>query len=310
MRGRSVPELSQVGIIGCGTVGRTLAARLLRHGRVPQVYDQDPARTAQVVDAGGIAANTAHELAEQVDCLISALPRAVDVEGVFLGPAGVLAAMKPRSMVLESSTVGPECVRTVADEAKRKKIRYLDTPLARGAVVDHQATLTVLVGGNADHFDLARPVLELLADKLLYCGGVGQAQVVKLINNLLTHIITVAAGEALALGVRSGLSLDLICSALNSGTAQNRVVDELLPGSAFQGDWSPGHRIDMGVKELEEVDRLAAMEGVSQSLLEPVLRLFRLADDKGWGDLSVHAVLRMVEEQAGVRLRSETDQGD
>ncbi len=302
--------MNRIGIIGCGTLGRTFASRLLRYGNAPLVYDQDPAKTAQVVDAGGACAETLHELAGQVDCIISALPRPEDVEAVFLGDAGVLAAMNPRSLVVESSTVGPDCVRTIAAAAAGKKIRYLDAPLCRGAIVDQNATLTLLVGGNADHFDLARPILNIIADKLLYCGGVGQAQVVKLINNQVTHIITVAVGESLALGVRSGLSLDLICSALNSGTAQNRVVDELLPGSAFRGDWSPGHRIDMVIKELEEVDRLAAAQGVSQTVLEPVLKLFRMAEEKGWGGLSAHAVLRIAEEQAGVLLRSETDKGD
>jgi 3-hydroxyisobutyrate dehydrogenase-like beta-hydroxyacid dehydrogenase len=87
-------------------------------------------------------------------------------------------------------------------------------------------------------------------------------------------------------------------------------MDELLPESALQGDWSPGHRLDMALKELEEVRRLADGQEVALTVLEPVLQHFRDANERGWEALSAHAVLKQIEQQAGVRLRTEVDRED
>ena len=101
-----------------------------------------------------------------------------------------------------------------------------------------------------------------------------------------------------------GASLDLLSTALHHGTGQNRVLDELFPCSVFQGDFRPGLRLDLALKDLDLAQELAGEQQVDLFLSEPVRRLFEEARERGWGDLTVHAVVRLIEERSGVQLRS------
>jgi 3-hydroxyisobutyrate dehydrogenase-like beta-hydroxyacid dehydrogenase len=188
--------------------------------------------------------------------------------------------------------------------AAARRIRLLDCPLSRGGVAESGAEIVVWVGGNPDHFALARPVLDGFADRITYCGGLGQGQVAKLVNNFVTHALTVVLGDALVMGVRAGGSVDLLRNALHDGTAQNRLLDELLPASVFRGDWRPGLTLTLAVKDLRLAEELTAEVGAELSTLDSVRGAYRRALEQGWGDLSMYAVIRLAEEAADTPLRS------
>lgn len=238
------------------------------------------------------------ELASSSIVTASCLPDPETVRSIALGPAGLFANARPRTIHIETSTVGPACVRELDGEAKAQQIRFVDAPVSRGK----DDELVMWVGAHADHFDLARPVLEHLADRVVYCGGVGLGQTTKLVNNLIAHALIAVVGEALALGVRSGASLDRLATALQHGTAQNRVLDELFPASVFRGDYRPGLRLDLALKDLDLARELA--NGSEPATAGPIRDLLEEARSRGWGDLSAHAVVRLIEERTGVELRS------
>ena len=167
----------------------------------------------------------------------------------------------------------------------------------------------MFAGADGDDFDEVRHLLESMVDRVLYCGGVGKGQVTKLINNLVTEVMTVVVGEALALGVRSGASIDLLRSALHEGTAQTRLLDEMLPMTVFRGDWRPGFRLDLAEKDLGLAVELAQEQGMTLTAIDEVVGLYRQAMAKGWSSLSSHTVVRLIEEAARVELRSPIFQG-
>ncbi len=296
-----------MGLVGCGPLGRTLGTRLLTAGHPLTVFDRERDAAQPLLEAGAVWARSPAELASTCSFLVSCLPAPGDVESIAPGPRGMWAAAAPHTMHLEMSTVGPACIRRLAGEAVAAGIRFVDSPVSRGARRDDatgDVDLVLWVGATPDHYDLARPVLDRLGDRVIYCGGVGLGQTTKIVNNLIAHVLIVLVGEALALGVRAGASVDLLSAALQHGTAQNRLLDELFPASLFQDDFRPGLRLDLALKDLDLAHQLADEQDVELVLSRPVRELFEQARGRGWGDLSAHAVVRLIEERSGVRLRS------
>jgi 3-hydroxyisobutyrate dehydrogenase-like beta-hydroxyacid dehydrogenase len=198
-------------------------------------------------------------------------------------------------------------VRGLAPEARAAGIRLIDAPVSRGGQpqgAEGEAEIVLWVGAAADHLDLARPVLDLLGDRVVYCGGVGMGQTTKIINNLVAHALIALVGEALALGVRAGVSLDLLSTSLQHGTGQNRVLDDLFPHSLFQGNFRPGLRLDHAMKDIDLALQLAREHELELVSSAPVRELFEEALSRGWGERSAHSAVRLIEERFGVRLRS------
>ena len=293
----------RVGLIGCGVLGRTLGVRLLRRGYGLAVHDKSPERAAPLLAEGAVWVENPSALASGAVLIISALPNPEDSESVAL--AGELWSRAARGLFhLEAATVGVSSVRRLSSAASRKGIHYLDGPISRGAASEQGFRLVMFVGADGDQFDMARPLLEAMADRVFYCGGVGKGQVTKLINNLVTQAMTVVLGDALAMGVRAGASVDLLRSALHEATAQTRLLDEMLPASVFRGDWRPGLRLDLAEKDLGLAVELAQEHGMELTAIDEIRGLYREAMSRGWSGLSAHAVVRLIEEAAGVELRS------
>ena len=295
----------RVGLIGCGVVGRHLGARLLQAGFEVRVHDRHREKTDALTARGAVWSPSPSSLGSECGTVVSALPRADDVVDALISPDGAWTSMAKGSLHVDTSTIGVACARALAAEAKRRKIRYLDAPLSAAHVADTGPTLALFVAGNADHYDLARPLLSAMAEHIHFLGGPpGLGQVAKLVNNLTSHCMTIVLADALAMGMKAGLSIELLRSAIHDGTAQCRLLDELLPAGAFAGDWRPGLRLDLAVKDLALAEELSRETAVEQNFLRATRALYEEAADRGWGELSSHAVLRLQEERASVSFRS------
>ena len=293
-----------VGLVGCGIVGTHLGTRLLRAGHTLKVHDIDATRAESLLAAGATWAALPRTAGEGCGLTIGALPGPDEDRAVLLGDDGLWAAAEEGLVHLDCSTVGPDCARRLAKKARARKVRYLDAPISRGALTERGPLLVMWIGGDADLFDEFRPLLETLADRLSWCGGVGHAQITKLINNLVTQSLAVTLGEALTLGVRAGVQLESLRGALRQGTAQNRLLDEMLPFSAFRDEWRPGLRLDLAAKDLGLATDLAAEHGLKLPLTKRVVKEYQRALEQGWAGSSCHSVLKLAEERAGVTLRS------
>ena len=243
---------SPVGLAGCGTLGRSLGRRLLGTGASAVVFDHHPEAAQPLLEAGAVWAASPAELASRCSRIVSCLPGPAEVEAIAAGPDGLWAHAAPQTIHVETSTVGPACMRRLLPRASACGIRHIDCPVSRGALRETEggdsriepAELVLWVGANADHLDLARPLLERLGDRIVYCGGVGLGQTTKIVNNLIAHVLIVLVGEALILGVRGGASLELLQNSLHqrrrtaSWTSCCRLrSSEGIPGPACAWIW-------------------------------------------------------------------------
>ena len=297
--------MKRVGLIGCGVVGSELGMRRLRSGFELRVHEKHREKAEALLAAGAVWADRPTELGEHSEVLVSSLPGPGDVLEALLGPDGAWSAALPKTLHVDTSTIGVACARMLAGEATRRRIRYLDSPLSAAEAREEGPALTLFVGGHADYFDLARPLLHTMAEHVHFVGGSpGFGQVVKLVNNLASQAMTVALADALAIGVKAGVPIELLRAALHDGTAQCRLLDELLTVSVLRGDWRPGLRLDLALKDLALVSELSRETGAEAWLLARVREVHERALERGWGDASEHVVFQLKEESAGVSFRS------
>jgi 3-hydroxyisobutyrate dehydrogenase len=293
----------RIGFVGLGVVGQPMTRRLLQAGHSLVVHDLRPSTGQPLVAEGATWAARPGEVAAASEVVFTSLPGPPEVEAVALGEGGLLAAAAPGLIYLDTTTVGPACIRRVAAAAEPRGVHVLDVAVSQGPRRAEEGDLSLWVGGDEAIFERVRPLLDVVGSHILYCGPVGCGQITKLVNNLTSQCINVALGETLSLGVRAGVPLETLCAALATGTAQTRTLDELLPRGLFRGNLQPGFRLDLAAKDVRLATDLGRELRLPLPLANLVDQTYVAAQARGLGSLSTHAVIRLIEDAAGLTLR-------
>lgn len=293
---------ARIGFIGIGTMGLPMALNVLRGGYPLTVYDLSEAALAEAEKAGARRAATIAELVRQSDVVITMLPDAPDVEATALGPDGIEANAKPGLIYVDMSTIDPVTSRRVGARLAARGIRMIDSPVARGVENARAGTLALMIGGDLATFQEVEPLLRRMADTITHCGELGNGTAMKLVNNFLSAGIVSAIAEAMTIGLKAGLPLDLMVR-ISGGTGTNNTwLHKLMPGKAFLGDFSPGFMSRLARKDQRLATKLAAEIGVPLTLGAAVLQLLDETTEKYPRD-DFTSILRLVGERAGVEIR-------
>jgi 3-hydroxyisobutyrate dehydrogenase-like beta-hydroxyacid dehydrogenase len=295
--------MSDVGFIGLGTMGGPMARNVLKRGHRLTVHDVNPRAVAALVEAGATAAPTPKAVAAAAEIVITMLPDAPDVERVARGPDGILAGLRPGSVLLEMSTIDPGTSRALAREARAQGSDLVDSPV--GKTADHavSGTLTLMVGGEAATVARVRPVLDCMGTDFFHCGGVGAGHAMKCLNNLLATTLVAANAEALVAGLKAGLTLDTMIAVMQKTMAWNSQLAVAFPLRPLAGDFTAGFMLRLAHKDC----RLALAMNRDLGLAAPVgaatLAACQEGLDAGYGTNDVGVLLKLREERAGVEVR-------
>ena len=251
--------VKRVGVVGAGRMGLPMARHAAAAGFQVVVFDIDPAACRKAELAGLRVAGSLAELAAELDCALVVVPRDDDVLSLSRGPEGLLATLPAGAVLALCSSLLPETPRTIQDEAGGRGPRVLDLPLVGGVGGAEAGTLTLLAGGDRKDLNRARPMLESFATQIHHLGPVGSAQIAKTVNNLMLWANLAAAAESLALGVRLGLDVDRLRSALADCSADSWALRGI---GRIQPSWPR--------KDLENALASAADAGVELPLAERV----------------------------------------
>lgn len=209
-----------VTVIGLGNMGMAMAGRLVARGVVPRAWDLDAGKRAAATAAG---AQVPAGLADAGDALVVlSLPNEAAVGAVL---AALLPALPAGAVIADTSTLSPGAVRGFARQAAAVGCDYLDAPVSGGPAGAAAGTLAMMVGGPAAALERARPVLDLLATRILHIGESGAGQVAKLVNNLMVATNLVVAGEALRLGARAGVPPEALLPVINGATGRSAATE-------------------------------------------------------------------------------------
>jgi 3-hydroxyisobutyrate dehydrogenase len=240
-----------IGFIGLGAMGDPMAKRVASAGFSLVVLDADAEKAAEIAQAtGGTVAANGRALAEVCDVIVTMLPSSAIVRAVLEGERGVMAGVKPGTVILEMSSGVPEATRAIADELSEKGAIPLDCPVSGGVSRAVTGDLAIMVGGGDKGFAIGEPVLATMGNSIIRTGPVGSAHAMKALNNLVSAGGFLIGIEALLIGGRFGLDPSLMVDVLNNSTGMNNSTQKKFKQFVLSREFNAGFGLDLMVKDL------------------------------------------------------------
>lgn len=290
-----------LGYIGLGLMGKPMARNLLKAGFKVVVHNRSRGAVDELVAEGALEAQSPKEIAQQVDIVFTNLPDSPDVELVALGKEGIIEGAHEGLIFVDHSTIKPESARHIAAQLAAAGVLALDAPVSGGDIGAQEGTLTIMVGGEAQALERARPALEAMGKAVTHIGGPGAGQVAKCCNQIMVAAQMAAMGELLIFARKAGVDPRKVVEAIKGGAAQCWTLDTK-PPRLFEGNRQPGFKAYMQAKDLgivmetaEAYDMPLPAAGVNTELFNQMLEL-------GMGELDNSAVVGVIEQMAGIDL--------
>ncbi|SDJ08943.1 NAD(P)-dependent oxidoreductase [Billgrantia gudaonensis] len=261
--------IQSITVIGLGNMGRGMALTLHRAGFEVQGTDiAEPAR--QRLEADGIATAPMESLAA-TDAYLLSLPTSAQVREVLESRPGLLNRAPAGSLIVDTSTSDPAESRELAARVVDAGLAWLDAPVSGGPSGAHSGQLGMLIGGQPDTLERARPLLEALAARITHVGDAGSGHVVKLANNFLcaAHLLTTA--EAVAMASRAGVDPEACLQGLNSGSGRSAVSEVNFPRWVLSGAFDSGFTTGLMRKDLRLARQAAEGLGMPEGLMRAVV---------------------------------------
>src|SRR4051812_17519060 len=282
-----------VGFVGLGTMGGAMAANLARAGFAVRAWNRTAGRAAELADLGVTLARTAAAAASDADVVITIVSDTPDVEAVLFGPEGVADGARPGTIVVDMSTISPSATREFAARLSERGIRLLDAPVSGGSEGAKKGTLSIFVGGDPSALEEARPVLAAMGTTITHLGPVGSGQAAKAINQVILAGTYLGVAEGIVLGLKAGLDVEALVTALSGGAAQSWVLANR-SGRMLANDYPLGFKVALHRKDLGIALQLARETGASL----PVAALAETIESgliaRGHGDDDMSALARAI----------------
>jgi 3-hydroxyisobutyrate dehydrogenase len=287
----------EIGWIGTGIMGAPMARRLIGGGHRVRVFNRtlEKAR-AMVADGASVAADAA-ACAAGAEVVFIMVPDTPDAEATV---AKIEPALKAGQLVVDMSTVAPAGERAIAARLKKAGVDYLDAPVSGGDVGAREGTLAIMVGGEANAFERARPLFELMGKRVTHMGAPGAGQMTKLANQIAVALALEAAAEAIKFAKAGGLDAARMVEAIGAGAAGSWQLSNLGP-KIIAGDYRPGFFIKLVRKDLRLVAEAAREAGLALPGLALMTSMFNSAAALGHDLDGTQAVAAALDRLADVK---------
>jgi 2-hydroxy-3-oxopropionate reductase len=291
-----------IGFIGLGIMGKPMAKNLLKAGYSLVVYDVAAAPVAELVQAGAAAGSSPKDVASQSEIIITMLPNSPHVKTAVLGPNGVIEGAKHGSILVDMSSIAPLASREVAAALAPKGVEMLDAPVSGGEPKAVDGTLAVMVGGKETVFAKAKDILLKMAASVVLCGDIGAGNVTKLANQIIVALNIAAMSEAFVLATKAGVDPERVFNAIKGGLAGSTVLNAKAP-MVLEGNYKPGFRIELHIKDLQNALDTAHESGVPIPLTSQVMEFMQALKVDGKQGEDHGGLIQFYEKLAGVKVR-------
>ena len=294
----------KVGFIGLGNVGGKLAGSLLRNKFDLTVRDLDENLTKPFLEQGAKIANTAKELAEKVDLIITCLPSPEICSEVMEGSDGILNGLSENKIWLEMSTTDEAEVKRLGQKVIEKKAIPLDGPVSGGCHRAATGNIAIFVGGEREAFNKILPALTVMGRKILHTGKLGSASVLKVITNYLASVHLVALGEAWTVAKKSNLDLTKAYKgiAVSSG---NSFVHETESQVILNGSYNINFTMDLVLKDTGLFDELAKKLNAPLEISPKIVDIFKDGQKKYGSRAWSSMIVKRMEDINQINFRAE-----
>jgi 3-hydroxyisobutyrate dehydrogenase-like beta-hydroxyacid dehydrogenase len=295
-------EQKVFGFAGVGRMGSLMAPRLLDAGHRVHVFDISADAVTAMEKLGAKSAATIADLADQADTIFLSLPNPEIVNSAALGKNGLIEGNKVKRVV-DFSTIGPRMAKIVATALAAKGITYVDAPVSGGLKGAREGTLAVMIACPKPVFAELEPILKIFG-KPFHLGEVaGQAQTMKLANNLLAAAAIALSSEAMVMGVKAGLDPKVMLEVLNMSTGRNSATQDKFPRAILPGTFDFGFATGLSYKDVKLcIDEAEAM-GVPMVCGAAVRQMLAVTNAMYGADSDFTSMCRVVESWAGVEVR-------
>jgi 2-hydroxy-3-oxopropionate reductase len=304
--------MAKVGYIGLGLMGSAIARNLLKAGHTLVLHNRSRAIVAQLCNEypqQALAGHSPREVAAQVDVVFTNLPDSPDVLSVALGADGIVHGAHDGLIFIDNSTIKPQTAREIADGLAAQGIAALDAPVSGGDIGARNATLSIMVGGDAAAFERALPLFNAMGKTAMHVGPSGAGQIAKACNQIIVAAQMAALSEALIMAQKAGVDPARVVQAIQGGAAQMWALDNK-PPRLFAGNRAPGFKAYMQHKDLGIVLETAAAYAAPAPLTTLTHGLFSDLLSQGGRELDNSAVIAVYEALAGISLHSDSTNSD
>ena len=294
----------QVGFIGLGTMGASMASNLQAAGYKLVVHDVRRASADRHLAAGARWAESPSAVGAAADVVFTSLPGPPEVEAVAVGKGGLLEGMKPGSAYFDLSTNSPTLVRKVHGIYAEKGVHMLDAPVSGGPTGAKSGRLAIWVGGDQDIFDKHKAVLDAIGDQARYIGAIGAGSVAKLVHNCAGYAIQTALAEVFTMGVKGGVEPLALWEAVRGGAqGRSRTFDRLIDQFLVNKYEPPAFALKLAHKDMTLATQLGRELGVPMRLANMAMAEMTEALNRGWDAKDSRSPMMLQIERAGVKMQ-------
>jgi 3-hydroxyisobutyrate dehydrogenase len=284
-------------------MGGPMAANLVKAGHRVAAFDMSTAAVERVVAAGAESAPSANAAASDAEAIVTMLPAGQHVRQVYLGDQGLLKAVKPGTLVIDSSTIDVATARDVHAAAKTARVDFLDAPVSGGVGGATGGTLTFMVGGEDAAFQRAKPILEKMGKNIFHAGGAGNGQAAKICNNMLLAISMIGTCEAFVLAEKLGLDHETLFKISSTASGQCWSLTSYcpvpgpVPASPANRNYQAGFTAAMMLKDLKLAQAAAQAAGAATPLGAQATALYSLFESAGAGGRDFSGIIQLLRGQ-------------
>ena len=292
--------MPKVAFIGLGVMGEPMARNLLKGGHTVRTFDVRPNVLEAVASEGAETANSPADSAKDADFIFTMLPSGKEVFQAAFGDEGFAQSMSEKTLLIDTSTILPADTDEIAGKLGNSKYKMIDAPVGRLARNAVEGTLLFMVGGSESDLEHARPLLDLLGDKIVHCGPVGMGSRMKIVNNYQSTSLNVLTAETLTLAEASGLDVNLAIEVMRETTAGKGHMNATYPDQVLSGNIKPGFMIDLAHKDLGLGLETTAKLHTPAFLGAAARQAYSIAQSKGQGRNDWTAIYLTLRKLAGL----------
>lgn len=291
----------KVGFIGLGAMGGPMALNLLKHGFSLVVHDIDATKLEPALAAGAAVAQSPEAVAAAALRTIVMVETTDQAEAAIIGEHGIIHGAASGHVVLCMSTIDPFVLRRIGERLSERGIAMLDAPVSGGTVRAKSGELSVIAGGSPETYAACEDLFRAMGKNLFHVGALGQGLAMKLLNNMLGQVTTVAIAEALVFGVKAGLDPHKIYEVIRVSTGNSVQFENRVP-RMLRRDFAPGGTIDISYKDQDLETSFARRLGVPLLLANLTQQVYQMARAQGLNKEDGSAIIKVFEDLAGVKI--------
>lgn len=292
----------KIGFIGLGIMGKPMSKNLIKAGYELVVYDHNKQVVEEVVAAGAKEGLSSKDVAAQCETIITMLPNSPHFENAVLGESGIIEGIKAGSVVIDMSSISPVVSKKVYEILAEKGVDMLDAPVSGGEPKAIDGTLSIMVGGKKEVFDICYDILSKMGASVVLCGNIGSGNTTKLANQIMVAVNIAGMSEALVLGAKAGVDPEVIYKAVRGGLAGSTVLDAKAP-MVLEGNFKPGFRIKLHIKDLENAIETANEVGAPLMLTNQVMEMMQELRADGKEENDHGGLIQYYEKLANIEVR-------